>query len=129
MCLPGVMPVVMKVVFDATARRYGPQRGYQAGFAVYWATCWGAGAVLVGGRRLRGLWRVPQPVLPAPPGLSMAVLLTPPLGGLVTQWFPHARASGPVAIATAAAVGTTNALAEEAFWRGVPVTIFPDDLL
>ena len=124
--LPAVMPVAMKAVFQATTRRYGPRRGYQAGFAIYWASCWAA-AALVGPRRLRQLWQVPEPVLPAPLALSTAVLLAPPLGGLATQWVPHARASGPVAVAVTAGVGTTNALAEEVFWRGIPVATFPDD--
>jgi len=127
MSLPAVMPVAMKAVFDATTRRHGPQRGYQAGFAVYWASCWAAAAALVGPRRLRRLWLVPEPPLPAPLALSTAVLLTPPLGGLATQWIPHARASGPVAVAVTAGVGTINALAKETFWRGIPVANFPHD--
>jgi membrane protease YdiL (CAAX protease family) len=127
--LPAVMPLAMKAVFRATTRRYGPERGYQAGFAIYWASCWAMAGTVVGPRRLLGLWQVPEQVLPAPRGLSAAVLVAPPLGGLATQWVPNARASGPVAGAVAAGVGTTNALAEEVFWRGVPVATFPDDPL
>ena len=121
------MPVAMEAVFQVTTRRYGPRRGYQAGFAIYWASCWAAAAALVGPRRLRQLWQVPEPLLPPPLALSTAVLLAPPVGGLATLWGPHARASGPVAVAVTAGVGTTNALAEEVFWRGIPVATFPDD--
>jgi hypothetical protein len=55
------MPVAMEAVFQVTTRRYGPRRGYQAGFAIYWASCWAAAAALVGPRRLRQLWQVPEP--------------------------------------------------------------------
>lgn len=123
------MPLAMKCVFRATTRRYGPERGYQAGFAVYWASCWVVAGAVVGPRRLLAVWQVPEQLLPAPRGLSAAVLMAPPLGGFATQWLPEARASGPVVVALAAGIGTTNALAEEVFWRGVPVAVFPDDPL
>ncbi|MFK5648020.1 type II CAAX prenyl endopeptidase Rce1 family protein [Ornithinimicrobium sp. LYQ121] len=70
---------------------------------------------------------MPERGLPAPRWLGAVVLVAPPLGGFVTQWVPNVRASGPLAAAVAAGVGTTNALAEEVFWRGVPVAVFPDD--
>lgn len=127
--LPAAMPAAMNAVFGATTRRYGPERGYQAGFAIYWASCWVLAGSVIGRQRLLGLWRVPAQVLPPPRGLSAAVLVAPPLGGLATQWLSHARASGPVAVVVAVAVGTTNAFAEEVFWRGVPVATFPDDPL
>lgn len=127
--LPAAMPLAMKAVFTATTRRFGPVRGYQAGFATYWASCWALAGIVVGRRGLLRLWAAPEQTLPAPRLLSGAVLAAPPLGGLTTQWVPHARASGLVAVAVAAGVGTTNALAEEVFWRGVPVATFPDDPL
>jgi membrane protease YdiL (CAAX protease family) len=85
-----------------------------------------AGTV-VGPRRLFALWETPERLLPAPRVLSAAVLMAPPLGGLATQWVPNARASGPLAVVVAAGVGTTNALAEEVFWRGIPVATFAED--
>lgn len=48
---------------------------------------------------------------------------------LITQWIPHVRQVGPAAVGTAAGIGITNALAEEALWRGVPIAVFPDDAL
>ena len=121
------MPLAMKRVFHVTTRRYGAERGYQAGFAVYWASCWLMAGLVAGPRRLFGVWQAPEQLLPAPRGLGAAVLVAPPLGGFATQWLPEARASGPVVVAVAASVGTTNALAEEAFWRGVPVAAFAAD--
>jgi membrane protease YdiL (CAAX protease family) len=124
--VPLAMPLAMKAVFRATTRRFGPQRGYQAGFGVYWATCWGVAAALVGPRRLAALWQAGDTALPDPRSLAAAVLVLPPLGAITTQWMPYARDAGPVAIASAAGVGVTNAFAEEALWRGVPVALFPD---
>lgn len=123
------MPLAMRAVFSATTRRYGPARGYQAGFAIYWVSCWGLAGSVMGRQRLLGLWRVPEQLLPTPRGLSAAVLVAAPLGGFASQWVPNARASGPLAVAVAVGVGTTNALAEEVFWRGVPGATFPDDSL
>lgn len=55
------------------------------------------------------------------------VLAGPPAGAILTQWLPRARSDGWAAVAVAAGVGVTNALAEEALWRGLPVAVFPDD--
>jgi hypothetical protein len=41
--VPVVVPLTMRLVFPALARRLGTRRGYLAGFALYWA----------GGRRER----------------------------------------------------------------------------
>jgi hypothetical protein len=119
------MPLAMKAVFRASTRRLGSQRGYQAGSAVYWATCWGVAAALVGPRRLAALWHPGNTELPDPPFLAAMVLAVRPLGAITTQWLPNARDAGPVGIAAAAGVGITNALAQEALWRGVPVSLFP----
>jgi membrane protease YdiL (CAAX protease family) len=127
--VPAVMPLAMKAVFTACTRRYGAERGYQAGFAIYWATCWTSAGVIVGPRRLLDLWRRPAQLLPTPGPVAAVSLALPPLGALATEWLPNARAAGPAAVAVAAALGITNALAEEALWRGVPVVTFPDDPL
>jgi hypothetical protein len=90
---------------------------------VYWATCWGVAAALLGPRRLAALWHAGDTALPDPRSLAAAVLVVPP--AITRQWMPYAREAGPVAIASAAGVGVTNALAEEALWRGVPIALFP----
>ena len=36
--VPLAVPLAKKGVFRATTRRLGSRRGYQAGFALYWAT-------------------------------------------------------------------------------------------
>lgn len=125
--LPVALPVAMKAVFDLSTRRYGPRRGYQLGFAIYWASCWGLAAAVVERDALRDLWRMPAQAFPRPRTLSAAALLVPPAGAVATQWLPHARAAGPAAVAAAVAVGSTNAMAEEVFWRGMPVAEFPDE--
>jgi len=125
--LPALMPMTMKVVFGATTRRFGPQRGYQAAFAVYWALCWAGAGGIVGRRRLAELWRRPERALPPPRALAATTLIVPPLGAFATQWLPTVRASGSRGAVVAAGIGITNAMAEEALWRGVPAAIFPDD--
>jgi len=127
--MPAVMPLAMKAVFAASTRRLGAERGYQAGFAIYWGTCWTLAGVILGPRRVLELWRLPEQMLPTPRPLAAVVLLAPPLGALATEWLPHARAAGPGAVAVATGIGITNALAEETLWRGVPAETFPDELL
>ena len=127
--MPAVMPLAMKAVFAASTRRLGAERGYQAGFAIYWGTCWTLAGVILGPRRVLELWRLPEQMLPTPRPLAAVVLLAPPLGALATEWLPHARAAGPGAVAVATGIGITNALAEETLWRGVPAQTFPDELL
>jgi membrane protease YdiL (CAAX protease family) len=127
--VPAVIPLAMKAVFGETTRRFGAERGYQAGFAIYWATCWTLAGVIVGPRRLLDLWRRPEQVLPQPRPVAAVLLVAPPLGALATEWLPNARAAGRAAVVVAAGIGITNALAEEALWRGVPAATFPDDPL
>ena len=66
-------------------------------------------------------------VLLAPRPVSAVALFAAPVGAFATEFLPHARATGPKAIAFVAWLGTTNALAEEALWRGVPIDTFPDE--
>jgi len=128
--VPAVVPMVMKAVFGTAARRLGADRGYQAGFALYWATCWVLADVIVGPRRLLDLWRPPErPVLPTPRPVAAVLLVAPPLGALTTEWLPNVRPADPAAVAVAAGIGVTNALAEETLWRGVPAVTFPGDRL
>lgn len=124
---PVALPGFMHVVFRSAIGRFGPRRGYQAGFAAYWTTCWAAAAAIAGPRRIAGTFRTSRRPLPAPRALARAALALPPIGAVTTELLPHARAAGPAAIGTSIFVGTTNALAEEAFWRALPVTLFPDD--
>jgi hypothetical protein len=124
---PVVIPLAMQAVFRQTARRFGARRGYQAGFAIYWALCWGAAVACAGPGQLPPLWRRAVGASPVPSGVKWVVLLTPPVGAVSTQWLPHAGAAGLKAVGVAAFVGTTNALAEEALWRGAPVVAFPDE--
>ena len=125
--LPVVMPIVMRRVFRSTVRRFGPLRGYQAGFALYWATCWAAAAAVAGPGRLARTFRRPQRPLPTPRALACAALAVPAAGAVATEFLPHARRAGPAAIGTGLWVGATNALAEEVFWRALPVAVFPDN--
>jgi membrane protease YdiL (CAAX protease family) len=65
--------------------------------------------------------------LPVPRALSYCVLALPAVGAVATEFLPHLRRAGPAAAATSLWLGVTNALAEEVFWRGLPVAMFPDE--
>jgi membrane protease YdiL (CAAX protease family) len=125
--VPVAMPAAMHVVFRIAARRFGPRRGYQAGFAVYWAGCWAAALAIAGPRRLAEAFGSARRPLPAPRPLAAAALSAPPVGAVVTEFLPHARRAGPRAVGASIFIGITNALAEEAFWRALPVVVFPAD--
>jgi membrane protease YdiL (CAAX protease family) len=123
--LPAVMPLAMWGVFAALARRLGPARGYQAGFAIYWAVCWTSALALVGPERLAALWRRSDTGLPRPRAVAWTALITPAAGAFFTRWLPNATRVDARTQGVALAVGVTNALAEEALWRGAPAAAFP----
>jgi membrane protease YdiL (CAAX protease family) len=52
-------------------------------------------------------------------------LITPPAGAFLTQYLPYGTRVNAKTRAVALAVGVTNALAEEALWRGAPASAFP----
>ena len=124
--VPALMPVAIRAVFLATTNTFGRHRGFQAGFAVYWATCWAAAAAIAGPRRLARTFRRGSS-LPVPRALAIVALAFPAVGAVVTEFAPHVRRAGPAATAASIGIGLTNALAEEAFWRALPVAVFPDD--
>lgn len=124
---PAAMPGVMAVVFRAARGRFGRRRGYQAGFAVYWATCWAAAAAIAGFRPLAEAFAAGRRPLPAPLPVAVAALAGPPVAAVLTEFLPHVRRTGAGTIAASAVIGVTNALAEEAFWRALPVVVFPQE--
>ncbi len=106
--LPAVMPVVMRSVFRATTTMFGERRGYQAGFAAYWLTCWAGAAAIVGPRRLARTFQRSQRSLPTPRVLSIAVLAFPAMGAVFTEFLPNVRRAGPATTATSIGIGLTN---------------------
>lgn len=125
--MPLAVPLGMRWVFRTTVCRMGSRRGYRAGFAVYWASCWVLALALAGPRRLAAVWRRPSGAVAGSDPLALAAVLAAPVGGVVTQWLPQVRRSGPAAVAAAIVIGVTNASAEEALWRALPVAMFPGD--
>jgi Type II CAAX prenyl endopeptidase Rce1-like len=125
--VPIVVPLTMRLLFPVLARRLGTRRGYLAGFAVYWAGCYSLTIGLLGRRRVQALVRHPARPLPSPRWLAAAALLTPPVGAAGTELLPQLRTADPALLATAAAVASGNAAAEELLWHGLFVATFPDD--
>jgi hypothetical protein len=125
--VPVVVPLTMRLLFPALARRLGPRRGYLAGFALYWAGCYLLTCGLLGRRRVQALVRRPTQPLPSPRWLPAAALLVPPVGAAGTELLPQLRNADPAVLATAVTVASVNAAAEELLWHGLFVATFPDD--
>ena len=122
--VPVAVNLVMPVIYRRLARAMGPQRGYLAGFVVYWSACVAIPVAVLGPRRTAGLLLDAR----APSVLETAVLALPPLGGLATETLPALRGGVSVdrpLVATAVAFAATNAVAEELLWRGLFLDAFP----
>lgn len=127
LALPVVVPVAMCATFALTRDRLGDHIGYLAGFGAYWATCAGAAFVLLGRSDTRRLFADAQRPLGRPAALGAVLLLWPPLGAIATRFLPEIGAADITMIVTIAGVGVVNAVLEELLWRGVYVTLWPDD--
>jgi Type II CAAX prenyl endopeptidase Rce1-like len=125
--VPVVVPLTMRLLFPALARRLGSRRGYLAGFGLYWAGCYSLAIGVLGRRRVQALVRHPARPLPSPRWLPAAALLLPPLGATGIELLPQLRSADPVVLATATTVASVNAAAEELLWHGLFVATFPDD--
>lgn len=125
--LPIVVPLGMRVLFPALARRLGKRRGHLAGFALYWAGCYLVPLGLLGWGQVKTLLSQPGRPLPSPRWLAATALLVPPLGAVGTELAPQVRKADPVLLATAAGVAAINATGEELLWRGLFVAMFPDE--
>jgi membrane protease YdiL (CAAX protease family) len=82
---------------------------------------------VAGPRRLAAVWRRLSGAVVGSDPVALAAVMVAPIGGVVTQWLPQVRRSGPAAVAAAIVIGVTNASAEEALWRALPVAMFPQD--
>lgn len=125
LAVPVVVPLAMRPVFRKAIRRFGPESGYQVGFAVHWATCW-----LVPERSpvpVASVLATSYRAVAAAVGTRMVRSCDASRGRDCHAVAPHARRAGSTAVLVAAGVGITNALAEEALWRGLPVAVLPDD--
>ena len=127
--LPIVVPLGMRVLFPALARRLGKRRGHLAGFALYWTGCYLVPLGLLGRGQVKTLLGRPSRPLPSPRWLAAAALLVPPLGAVGTELAPQFRRADPVLVATAAGVAAINATGEELLWRGLFVAMFPEELV
>jgi CAAX prenyl protease-like protein len=125
--VPVVMPLTMRLLFPALARRLGTRRGYLTGFALYWAGCYLLTIGLLGRHQVQALVRHPARPLPSPRWLPTAALLVPPVGAASTELLPQLRNADAAVLATAVTVASVNAAAEELLWHGLFVATFPDD--
>jgi hypothetical protein len=125
--VPVVVPLTMRLLFPALARRLGTRRGYLAGFALYWAGCYLLTIGLLGRHQVQALLRQPARQLPSPRWLPAAALLGPPVGAAGTELLPQLRTADPAVLAAAVTIASVNAVAEELLWHGLFVATFPED--
>jgi membrane protease YdiL (CAAX protease family) len=125
--LPVVIPVAMAATFTLARDRLGDHAGYVAGFGVYWATCASISVALLGRQRVRGLLRDARPRLGRPAVLGAALLLWPPAGAIASRFIPELGDATPSKIATIAGVAVVNTFCEELLWRGVYISLWPQN--
>jgi hypothetical protein len=122
---PVLVPVSMAAAFTVLDRLLGPRRGYNAGFALYWAgwcfafPLW----VLGGGRAMRLLSGGTRP------SLTGAVWLMLPVAGAATaELLPNWRSVDRKVAGMMAGSALVNAVGEELLWRGAYLDTFPGDV-
>jgi membrane protease YdiL (CAAX protease family) len=126
--IPAAVPVTMIGVFAASNSVFGPLPGYLIGFLVYWGVwCLVVPVMLLGPTRVRQLWADRRPRLGRPGWLGLLLLLFPPLGALATRWLPEVGGASLAMIGGALVIGFVNATMEELLWRGVFVSLWPED--
>jgi membrane protease YdiL (CAAX protease family) len=125
--LPVVMPGVMRAVFTIGRDHLGERIGYEAGFGAYWGICGALSAWLIGPSRVRELLGDRQAGAGSPAALEAALLLWPPAGAIATRFIPEVGEATPGELATSAGVALVNATLEEVFWRGVYISLWPEN--
>jgi hypothetical protein len=115
----------MAPTMGLAGRRLGPDRGYVAAFAVYWAGwCVAVPLALIGPRRL---WSVTTRPGRGPGALGLGALAVGPVGGLARGAAAARRGADPRLMASAAAVGALNGALEELLWRGLYAELVAGD--
>jgi membrane protease YdiL (CAAX protease family) len=125
--VPAVMPPAMMMLFKVLNGRYGDRRGYRAAMVGYWMLCTALPVAIAGPHRLASMLSAPRRPMPRPRWLAVAAVAVPPLGAVATELAPQLRLTTRRAMATALAVGITNAAAEDLLWKGMPTALFPED--
>ena len=84
--LPVVVPLGMRVLFPALARRLGNRRGHLAGFALYWTGCYLVPFGLLGRGQVKTLLGQAGRPLPRPAGWLPRPCLCRPWGLWAPSW-------------------------------------------
>jgi membrane protease YdiL (CAAX protease family) len=125
--LPVVVPVAMRATFAVGRDRLGDRFGYVAGFATYWAACAALAIGLVGPERVKELFAETHPRLGRPAILGAILLAWPPAGAIATRFVPELRQATPAELAATGGIALANASLEEVLWRGVYVSLWPQN--
>jgi hypothetical protein len=121
---PLAVPLSMLGLYPLLKWLLGARRGYNLGFALYWAGwCFAFPRWVVGAGNLGRLFRRGR----RPTTVDLAVLALPAAGAVATELIPSAHEADPLAALVSVSAAVVNATGEEVLWRGLYLEAFPDD--
>jgi membrane protease YdiL (CAAX protease family) len=125
---PWVLLGTTYLCYGALKRRLAAPTAYLGGFLFYWvAWCIVLPLVVLGPRRLAGLFRPCASPLGHPWWLGVFCLVGPPLFSFATVFPGALRRANPKVWLASAAAAIVNGTLEEVLWRGTYIALFPDD--
>lgn len=120
----------MYLVFTSFVTWFEFEVGYLLAFALYWiGWCLLLPGLLIGPRRLLGLFREGSPRLGSRPRVTLALLLWPLPMAFAFAFLPRVGEVGATVLLASLVVGVIIGVTEEILWRGMYVELFPDDRL
>jgi hypothetical protein len=124
---PIVLIVTMIALFRQLTIALGFQQGYFCAFAVYWiGWCVALPVALLGPRALIRMFGESRARAPDSTAITRALVWWPVVFPLMFAFLPRVgRASGAI-IGVSIALGVVTGVAEEIFWRGLYLRLFPD---
>jgi len=124
---PPLLIVTMYIAFQQLTAQLGFPLGYLLAFALYWSVwCLALPIAVLGARRAFDLFRCDARLTEL--GLGTQVLLWWPIVFPLTFAFLPRVATASLSIVVASvAIGVVIGVTEELLWRGVYVTLFPDN--
>jgi len=125
---PSRLLVTMALAFRQLTERFGFPSGYLMAFLLYWAVwCAAVPAAVLGWRRAVRLFGASAPQFKTLDLKTHALLWSPLVFPLVFTFVPRVATVGPRIVIVSVVLGLVIGVAEELLWRGVYLTLFPDN--
>ena len=120
----------MYFVFNGLVSRFGYSLGFSLGMIVYWTVwCIALPLALLGPSEFIDMFRETKPRFGERPRATLLLLLWPIPFPLVFIFLPRIGDATMTIIFVSITVGIAVGVAEEVFWRGTYVRIFPHSLV